>query len=284
MFYFSIREGWRNFGSLGIIGLLSLVSLTITLMLFGVALRGYVLVEEWKTGLLGRFEIEAFLSVESDSSTAVAVAGKINELPAVGNVEYISAEMAAKRFSEQFDVDLFDLLEFNPLPPSLVVSLKDDADPTESWEATAVAIAELDSVFDVVYEGELLASVNRFYRNAGRAIGAAVALALIVSIFLTIMATQNVIRSREDFIQVVTLSGGTAGMARGPFVALGAYYGVLSGITASAVVLAFGWFIRIGWGLGSATDIWWIPILITSGALIGMIGSGWAASRSIRKV
>jgi hypothetical protein len=73
-------------------------------------------------------------------------------------------------------------------------------------------------------------------------------------------------------------------MARGPFVALGAYYGVLSGIAASAVVLVFGWFVRIGWGLGSVTDIWWIPVLIASGALIGMIGSGWAASRSIRKV
>ena len=212
------------------------------------------------------------------------VSEQISMLLDVGSVDYISRERAAELFSQQFGVELFDLLEFNPLQSSLVVTLREDADPSESWEKTAKAIAVIDNVEDVVFEGDLLAEVNRFYKTAGKGIGFAVGMALAVSILFTILSVQSVIRQREEFIQIITLSGGTSWMARGPFVALGGYYGIISGIAASCMLASFGWFIEVGWGIGSVFPVWWIPALIMGGVCISMISAGWAAGRRIRKV
>lgn len=283
MFYFSLREGWRCFGNLGVIGLLTLASLTITLTLIGFSLRGYLLVEEWKKGLLGRFEIEAFLAAETDSLAAVEITQQILALPDVGQVKYISPEKAAELFSQQFGVDLYDLIESNPLPSSLVLTLKEEADPANSWAKTADLIAGFDKVEDVVYEGNLLAEVDRFYKTAGMGIGLAVVLTLIVSFVFTILSVQSAIRSKEELIQIITLSGGTRSMARGPFIALGGYYGIISGLTASCIMALLGWFIKVGWGLGSILPAWWIPVWIMGGACFGMIGAGWAAGRRIKK-
>ncbi len=284
MIAFLLREGWRNLANLGIIGLLCLASLSITLSLSGLAVRGYLIVDEWKTGVLGRFEVEAFLDADVDSLNAIKIADRIEGMADVAGVIYISKELAAQRFGEQFGEDLFDLLEYNPLPSSLVVTLKKDANPAKSWARTSDAIAAIPGVDDVVYEGDLLASVSKFYQNVGTSVGIVVGLALIVSLVLTILSVQNAIRSKEDFIRIVALSGGTNLMARGPFIALGGYYGLISGLTASGVIALLGWIIRFGWGLGSTLPLWWIPALMLGGALIGMIGSGWAAGSRIRRI
>ncbi len=279
MIIFSIREGWRNFTNLGLIGLLCLVSLTVTLTLFGLTVRSYFLVEEWKSGLLGRFEIEAFLKEDTDSLSALTLLGRIKLLTDVDEVRYISKTAAAERFSEQFGEDLFELLEFNPLPASLVVTLEEDADPSHSWGRIAGLIEGMEGVDDVVYEGKLLAAVNRFYRTTGAGVMAAVGVTLIVSVILTILAVQSAIRSKEEFIRIVLLCGGTGLMARGPFIALGGYYGIISGLVASGVMALVGLFIVMGWGIGSVLPPVWIPAQAALGCLVGMIGAGWAAGR-----
>ncbi|MDP8239898.1 MAG: permease-like cell division protein FtsX [Candidatus Hatepunaea meridiana] len=303
MILFSLREGWKNFSNISIIGLLSLISLTITLLLIGFAARGFILIEDWKSGMLGRFEIEAFLSEDTtklrqvltpdatilegitlDSTFLEGIARQIKALTDVEEVTYVSKTAAARRFTKQFGEELFDLLEYNPLPASYVVKLKRDADPSKSWERTSIAIEEIPGVDDVVYEGDLLLSVDRFYRSFGTVVAIAVMAALIVSMLLTILSVQSVIRSKEEFIRIVTLSGGTRWMARGPFVMLGAYYGIISGLFAAGVISLISWIISISWELGTVMPLWWLFLIVAIGAVFGMIGAGWAAGRRIREV
>ena len=108
MIGFLMREAWRNFANLGIIGLLCLVSLTMTLSIFGIASWGYFAVEDWKSGVLGRFQIEAFLSEDIDSSQAGEIAADISQFKHIEKVQYISKDVAAQRFIDQFGDELFD--------------------------------------------------------------------------------------------------------------------------------------------------------------------------------
>ncbi|NQT33766.1 hypothetical protein HQ587_01145 [bacterium] len=291
MIIFSLREGWRNFGNLGVVGLLSLASLTVTLSLIGLTSRGYLLIEDWKAGLLGRFEIEAFLSDEMDSTKALDISKNIRSLKNIEDVRYITKQAAAERFEDLFGEDIVELLDYNPLPTSLVISMTRDADPFRSWEKTSQAIAEMPGVVDVVYAGELLAKVSRFYHSTGSSVAIVIGVALIVSVLFTVLSVQSAILSRDEFIQIVTLSGGTSWMARGPFVALGGYYGLVSGITASIVMAIVGWFVGMGWdvdpaeaGLSLNMSIRWdYATLIAAGVLLGMFSAGWTASRRIKR-
>lgn len=282
MIGFALREGWRNFRNIGIIGLLNISSLTVTLILVGTALHGYLVVESWRSGLLGKFEIEAFLSPDVDSLSAVVLIDSISRFEKVNSLRYISQAEAAERFEEQFGEEVFDLLGYNPLPPSLVITLDEDADPSITWKAVADGISELEMVEEVVFEGDILAKVESFYRRAGSIAGIIIAVMLVVSLTFTILTVLSSINAREQFIRVVAMSGGSRAMAQGPFIAMGGYYGLVAAVFAIGVVSGIKWLLLVGWGAESVVRTWWIPGIIGLGLLIGIVGAGWAAGRRIK--
>jgi len=279
---FSLREGWRNFSNLTIYGLLTIVSLLLTLTLAGVSLSGYRVIDSWRDGLLGRFEIEAFLVPDADSSRISDISDRIAEIDEVGEMQIVTREDAALKFADQFGSDLFDLLTFNPLPPSIIVRLKPGCDPSVSWERVSRAISAIEGVEDVVYQGELLASVERFIRRGWRIALAVVGTMLVVSLLFTVLTVIGVIRSREEFIRVIALAGGSRAMASGPFVAMGAYYGLTAGLIAAGVVTALGWLSEVGLGIYCALPITWRMALVVGGVLMGIVGAGWAVKRRVK--
>jgi len=282
MIFFALREGWRNFRNLGILGLLTLVSLAITLIVIGISARGYFLVEEWTEDLLGKFEIEAFLDPRIDSSAVSHLQADIYNLSEVQSVRFISKATAAERFERQFGGELLNLLAYNPLPPSFVVTMAPSLDPTETWSLTANVIKTMKGVEDVVYQGELLNQVQDFYRSAAKTLFIIVSLTLILSFGFTIMTVYSAIRSREDFIHIVLICGGSRAMARGPFVAMGMYYGIAGGLFASASLFGIGEILLLGWGIVADIPLYYPAGLVTIGAIVGMMGAGWAAGRRIR--
>lgn len=284
MILFALREGWRNFRNLGVIGLLTLVSLTLTLTLIGLSIRGYLLMEDWRKGLLGRFEIEAFLDEDTDSMAVSDLISQINRIDAVSGIYYVSREEAAEKFKVQFGSEMFDLLEYNPLPASLVIALKQAADPAKTWDAVAIVLREMDGIEDVVYEGNLLNEVYEFYKKAGIALGIIVGVALLVSVIFTALSVEGSIKSREEFIHILSISGGSRAMAKGPFIAMGAYYGLISGLFALGLIELTLWLLYKGWSIGGLLPTFAIPVVFILGAVIGMVGAGWAAGRRIKRV
>ncbi|MDP8227965.1 MAG: permease-like cell division protein FtsX [Candidatus Electryoneaceae bacterium] len=282
--WFALKEGWRNFRHLGILGLLTLISLTVTLTLTGGSVRGYLLIEEWTQGLLGRFEIEAFLSPQTDSLAAMELMDVVSSIEQVKSVRYVSPDEAAERFTRQFGGEMFELLEYNPLPSSFVVTLKQESDAATSWAQTALLMEHLEGVDDVVYQGELLSQVDHFYSRGGLGVIIVLGTTLLLSMAFTAMTVYSAIRSREDFIHIVLICGGSWTMARGPFVALGVYYGIASGLFASVMLKVAVEVIRLGWEITVPIPLWWSAGLMVVGILIGIIGASWAAGRRIKEV
>lgn len=90
------------------------------------------------------------------------------------------------------------------------------------------------------------------------------------------------IKSREEFIRIVAMSGGTRFMARCPFIAMGAYYGFIAGIFAAGLSYVVGWIINAGWGISAIPDYRELAIIPAAGILIAVVGSSWVAGSRIR--
>jgi len=279
---FSIVEGWRNFKNLGIVGLLTICSLTFTLILIGISLHGYLIVESWRKGLLGKFEIEAFLIPGADSTSIAELAVKLSAVKLVDRVTYISPEQAADRFRQQFDIDLNDMMGYNPLPSSYIVKLVKEADPATSWQTVSNIITTFEGVDEVVFEGKVLARVERFYQKTGAVAMVSVGVMVVVSLVFTTLTAISSIKASEDFIRLIALSGGSRAMAMGPFIVMGGYYGALAGGIAVSVVYFMTIMFQLGWEGQTVVPVIWIPFLVGSGILIGVVGAGWSASRKIR--
>jgi len=281
---FALREGWRSFRSLGLLGLLTLAVLTMTLALTGLVGSGYLLLHDWSRGLLGRFEVEAFFHTEVDSAAIAEVGQAALQHPYIRSATYISKDQAARRFAADFGSNVFEVLGTNPLPASLIVSLREDADPRTAWKSASTFLESSPGVERVIYDGELLAQLDSFNRRAGRVVTMVVGAALLLSVTLSVMTVTSAIRARSEFLRVVLLSGGTPWLARGPFAALGAYYGLLSGIAAGLSLQGLLWFIRLSFAIPMVSGWKSTTALAAAGGAIGTIAAATAAGRAIREV
>lgn len=285
MIRFAVSEGWRAFRNLGVMGLLTLAALTTTLSLLGLSLRAYMLMGDWSRGLLGRFEIEAFLQPDADSLRGAQIAAQVRLIPNIAAVRFISKGEAARRFNDQFGSELFDLVEHNPLPSSLIITLSRRANSaTTDWEAVAASVRRISGVEDVAYQGSLLAQMRAFLRRMGELLVGMLIVALALSLGLTVITTVSAIRSRDEFLRVIAFAGGTRGMAWSPFLALGAYYGLCAGVFAVLGVETLARLVYWGWSLKAPAPWWWAPGILSAGILLGVTGAGWAAARRITQV
>ncbi len=284
MIIFSLKEGWLSFRNLGLLGLLTLLMLTITLTLLGITFTGYKIIKEWNKGLLGRFEIEAFFKDDADSLQIKSALNTILNHPYVKSAQLISREDALKRFNTEFKTDLLEVLNYNPLPASIVVKLATDTYPQIAWQSVSNALKDLPGIDEVIYEGELLSQIQKLYTDIGKKTSFAVGIALIISVILSILTVTSAIKSRLDFIKVILLSGGTCWMARGPFTALGAYYGLFAGLLSSVITYAGFNFLTYGWGLTIQLEFIKFLVLIIIGIIIGALSATFAAGKWIKGI
>jgi cell division transport system permease protein len=125
-FSFAIKEGLSGFRRAKLSTAVSVLTISISLILLGmfaiVTKNAALLVES----IRNKVEIEAFLTEPLKSSDVDSLRAKILGLPGVEKVTFISKEEAAKIFKQEFGEDISKVLEFNPLPPSFKIFLKNE--------------------------------------------------------------------------------------------------------------------------------------------------------------
>ncbi len=282
MILFSLAEGWRNFKNFSLIGFLSVISLTITLIILGLSIHGILVLKGWQDGLLGKFQMEVFLDGDLSEGRIDTIAGELQTLAKIDSLEIITKDIAAERFQDQFEQNVVDLLGDNPLPESIIMYLNPANDLVKEWRETAEKIQKIQGVDEVVYEGELMETIMQFAHNAGLMVGIFGGGLLLVSFVFVILTIIGSINRREDFIRVIALSGGSPMMAKGPFIAMGGMYGLASGVIAVLVVEAIHWGVVYMWGSDYEVTRFWAPAIVCVGLALGVIAAGWAASKKIR--
>lgn len=281
---FVLKEGWRSFRTLGIGGLLTLAALTTTLTLGALTAEGFLLLSRWNRALLEKFEIEAFLGSDIKDEKVGEVEVEIRRLPEAARTQIITRQDAAERFKSEFGSDLFDALGYNPLPPSVIVTLKPEAVQRRSWGDVSKRIKSIAGVEDVIYQGELVSEVDRFYARTGTALIWLIGIALAASLGFTAMTIAAAIKTRSEYIQIVLMCGGSRLMARGPFIALGGYYGLAAAVIAAAIAMGISALVTVGWEIDMDFPFNWIPILAAAGVLLGGSTASWVAGKKIRQV
>src|SRR3954452_20528645 len=125
---FSIGRAWQSFWRNAAMSLAATATMTLMLLL----LSGFWIVQ---AGLLAglqfveqKVQVVADLRDDAAPAAVTALQNRINEMPEVAAVDYISKEDARKRFqasrSAQGQEDLTSYLKANPLPASLEISLR----------------------------------------------------------------------------------------------------------------------------------------------------------------
>lgn len=236
-------------------------------------------------GLRDKVELEIFLADYLSKEETGALHAQIAALEGVREVRYVSKEEAAEIFRQEFGEDINRVLDFNPLPASFKVFLKDGYKNVAGAENVYRAAKEMKGVEDVIYRKSLLEMLDqRAQTFLWLALGIGVFIA-VSAIFLVANTIRLAIYAKRKIIQTMKLIGATRMFIRIPFVLEGLLQGLFGGLLAAAIVfLAFqylGQFLSIQLTELVSVDQATYGIIVAMGCLLGILGSVLSIRRFI---
>jgi len=183
----------------------------------------------------GQYELQIFFKENVDEIKALEIINELNAFEEINSTKLITKDQAAKIFEDEFGENIFDVLDYNPLPYGSVVEISPHNDNSFNVSLLSGKILNIDGVDEVRYQGRLISLVERYYRFFY------IFLTLIscLILFATIILISNTIRltifARKDLIKVLKLSGATNNFIKLPFLLEGIFEGILGSIIASLI-------------------------------------------------
>jgi len=298
------KTGFFNFWRNGYVSFASVLVMVITLSVLGSVIFVSAILNITMGELRNKVDINVYFVTTAPEKDVLALKTKIEALPEVSSVEYVSRETALANFrlkheNDQITIQALDELGDNPLGAVLNIKAKEPS----QYEGIAnflnqdnnILSSDGSKIIDKINYFENRTAIDQLSRiiNSADILGLAVSLALII---FSIAVTFNTIRltiyiSREE-ISVMQLVGASKNYVRGPFVVTGVIVGLISGIATMLV------FLPISYWLGNLTQNFFIGfnifdyyiknfleiilIVIGSGIAIGAISSYLAVRKYLK--
>lgn len=280
---YTLSESFSGFTRAKLSSLLSIVTIAISLLLLGVFTVLTVNTSRFIEALRNRMEFEAFLQEPLTRAETEALAARVRAIQGVDSIVYVSKEEAARIFRQEFGEDINTVLDFNPLPPSFKIYLRDGFKTAAQAQRVFERIQSLDGVDHVIYRKALLelidrqtASVNNLTLGLGVLVGLSALFLVSNTIRLAIYAKRRLLRTME-------LVGATSGFIRLPFLLEGIIQGFVGGLLAAGILfllLEFGARLVSPEFPGTVTmPPAFYPAVVLGGIALGLLGSTISVAR-----
>lgn len=282
--FFSIKEALRSMARARLATVLSLSSITLTLILMGGYLTLSLNLNQWIGSLREKVELEIFIEAGSTSQQIAEVRKQLNEFNEIETINFIDKKTAAQRFQDEFGQNIYDVLDYNPLPESFRVKLKPEFRNASAASSLSNKIGRISAVDEIVYQKFLLATLDEY-------IGFAIMIAFLVGLFIILISVAliyNTIRltiyARRDAIYIMRLVGATEAFIRRPFLVEGLLQGGVACALASAALYYLLKLVRVLFYPFLAFDDRIYLVLLVFALLIGLLSAGLSVRKYLRVI
>jgi len=272
-----LKEGFSGFKRAKLSMFAAIFTICISLLLLSFFAILFLNTNSIVNALREKVEMEAFLNEQLSNDQITEVNGLVEMLDGVREVRYISKEEAAKIFHEEFGEDIYKILNFNPLPASLKIFLKDGYKTTKQAEVIYNQVKSIKGVDDVIYRKQLLEMLDQsamLFLWITLGVGIFITIS---SIFLVANTIRLAIYNKRKIIQTMKLIGATRGFIRTPFLLEGFLQGLLGGAAAAGIIFALLTYLE-RWLTVSLSEFvhvqpYYYGIIAGIGCALGLMGS-----------
>jgi len=238
-----------------------------------------------------KFGVTAYVNDSVSESEMLELRTKIENMPHVAKVHYISKDDAIKSFSEDNKNEMFDdFIQDNPLPASFEV-IVDDIEFQEQVVGELTQMTELDVRY-LAKETDIFIKINKTIKYIALAI---IGSLIIVGLLLMSNTIKLTVYIRRKEINIMKFIGATDWFIRLPFLIEGLVIGAISALFSIMIlVLSYSYLSEVlktnligmlnGIAFMPAVDIMrtLIPLCMGIGIGIGLIGSGAAIRKHLK--
>lgn len=295
------REGLIGFWRNKLISFSTVIIMTMAMLVMSSLLFMNAILDFSVSQLQDRVDVNIYFFPDAPEVEILALQERLNLVPEIRDVQYVSREQAFLNFQERYSNDdlinrSLEELGDNPLGASLNIR----AFESTQYEAVVAAIesepvvANSDFVERINYydNKSLIERLNEF-SSIVRIIGYAVAIFFSIVSLLVILSTMRIaIFAAKKQIKIKRLVGAEHRYVRGPFLVMGGVYGFIS-----AILSMLALYPMTKW-VGKYTESFFggmnifeyyinnlIPVflfLLTMGIIIGIVSSRLATARYLK--
>lgn len=227
---FIIKESFKLISRAKISFILSLISTSISVILIVASLILLMLSDEMETKIKKNISINIFLKESVDNKKAAGIDKKLDNLEFISSYTFIDKEKAAENFIKETGEDFRKILDYNPLPASFRVFLKEEYAQTDSIENIISALSNIEGVDEVVYQHQFINKILTQVNNIKQYIFIITAALVLISIYIVYSTIQLIINSKYDELDTMKLVGAKISTIKLPIILNGIFIGIFAGL------------------------------------------------------
>lgn len=295
-----IKSGFVSFWRNGFVSLSSVLMITVTLFTLGSIMFTGALLDSSLQEIKSKVDVNVYFVPSATENDVLSLQKKLQALPEVAEVQYVSRDQALADFKEKHandEVTLQALEELGDNPLGAILNIR--AKETSQYEGIAKFLETEQGT-----QGDFIDKINYYQNkpaidsltsiiNGGTKIAFAVTLVLVI---ISILIVFNTIRlaiyiAREE-ISVMRLVGASNRFIRGPFIIAGIMYGFVSALitliffypatywVSSVTETFFSGFNLFSYYLAHFASL--LGLLVGAGIILGAISSYLAVRKYLR--
>lgn len=250
----------------------ALISTTLVLILLGTIVLFVFTARNLSNYVKENINVSVLLSDGLDSLSILKMQEKYGEEPFVKSIDYISKEQAMAEEAEAMGTDPTEFLDFNPFTASFEIKVNAEYANNDSLTNIVRDIKADPAVMDVIYQKDLLESVNGNIRKLSIILLVIAALFTYISFVLINNTVQLTIFSRRFIINTMKLVGASWGFIRAPFLRQGLVLGIVAAALADGVIYGgLQWLKDFEPGINAVVDLNVVIIVGTSVLVFGLL-------------
>lgn len=272
---------------LGMQGVTSGISITLVLILIGMIVMSLLTTHNLSNYVKENIGFSIYIDPDMKEADIVRLQSRLQKEPFVRELNYISAQQALTEQTKELGIDPADFLGYNPYTPMIEIKLTASYANTDSLRVIEKQIKSSVQIAEMVYQEELIQSVNRNVRFITLFMTGLAILFGFISFALISNTMRLSVYSKRFLIHAMRLVGASWGFIRRPFVIRCMGMGLLAGVIACILLVFAIWWItnyepEIIKIITPTVIVWMCVTVIASGVLITGLSALLSINRFLR--
>lgn len=216
----------------------STISVSLLLILMGLVILFSLTARVVADSVKENLTVTVVLDDDVQTTEAVHLCDSLSDKHYVSGIDYISREQALQEQIESMGIDPTDFLGANPFSISMEMRVKPEYSSNDSLEWISGELRKSELVADVLYQKDLVESLNNNLHRASYFLLGIALLLVIISLSLINNTVRLSVFSHRFVLHTMKLVGAKWSFIRRPFLVRGFWIGLISALVADAVILA----------------------------------------------
>ena len=194
---------------------------------------------DFQRDLKNNISINIFLKENLSKEESAAIEKEIKQKNFVNTIKYVGKEEAAEKFIKETGEDFRRILDYNPLPASFSVTLKEKYVEPDSLNKIIPILSKLDGVDEVVFQQEYVKKILTYLSTFKKYLFIITTILFLISVYIVYSTVKLVTEMKMEEVETIKLVGAKLSTIKIPIILNGILIGFIASLISIIIFLLY---------------------------------------------